>query len=242
MIVLDAKFELSAPNVGQAPPGDLPEFCFAGRSNVGKSSMLNVLAKRHQLARVSKTPGRTRLLNFFRIDLADRTGPTRRTAAVRFCDLPGYGYAKASAEERKAWAKMIGEYLVKRESLVATVALVDLEVGPQPKDYALFESLEHSPRAIIVCATKADRLPRTRRRGAMDKLAKDLGVPASAVVPWSSVDESIGRDVLWNAMLAAAGIWNRESDHLLEPAPDETDEETDAQETDDAESAGGPRR
>jgi GTP-binding protein len=227
VIVLDAAFELSAPTLDLAPPGDLPEFCFAGRSNVGKSSMLNVLVRRKQLARVSKTPGRTRLLNFFRVDLADHPGPQKSVRSVRLCDLPGYGYAEAPKAERRTWAAMIGRYLESREALKAVVVLVDGEIGPQPRDFEMMESLAGSPRPLVVCATKADRLPRTRRGAALDRIASQLGVPRGAVLPFSSVDVAIGRDALWDALCAAAGLFRRESGHVLEPAtqaPEKTEE------------------
>jgi GTP-binding protein len=219
MIVLKADFEKSAPNVSLAPPGDLPEFCFVGRSNVGKSSALNTLTNRRQLARVSKTPGRTRLLNFFRIELADKAGPKRRTAALRFCDLPGYGYAEAPKEERKTWGAMMEAYLKERDCLAAVVVLVDAVIGPQPKDYEMMSFLAGSTRPLIVVATKADRLARTRRGAALDKVARDLGVPRGSVLGYSS-DENIGRNELWQTLCAAAGVFGRsESEHILEPEP-----------------------
>jgi GTP-binding protein len=218
MIVLDARFEKSAPDVSQAPETDLPEVCFAGRSNVGKSSALNALTGRRQLARVSKTPGRTRLLNFFRIDLADRPGPGSRKASLRFCDLPGYGFAKAPKPEKEAWGRTVSAYLRERASLTAVVMLVDAEVGAQPKDHAMIDFLADAHRQIIIAATKADRLARTRRGSSLDRIARDLGVPRSAVFAFSA-HEGIGRDELWRALCAAACLFDRQSDRILEPAP-----------------------
>lgn len=218
MIVLDAHFEKSAPDVTQAPAGDLPEVCFVGRSNVGKSSALNVIIHRRKLARVSKTPGRTRLLNFFRVDLANHAGPNKQTAAMRFCDLPGYGFAMAPKKERVTWGKTISEYLSQREALVAVVMLVDAEVGPQPKDHEMLEYLSASKHPLIILGTKADKLSRTRRGSALDKIARELGVPKAGVILFSA-EEEIGHDDLWNALCAAAGIFHRESEKLLEPAP-----------------------
>ena len=218
MIVLKADFEKSAPNVTLAPPGDLPEFCFVGRSNVGKSSALNTLTNRRQLARVSKTPGRTRLLNFFRIEIADKAGPKRRVAAMRFCDLPGYGYAEAPKEERKTWGAMMEAYLKGRECLAAVVVLIDSEIGPQPKDFEMMSFLSGTTRPLIVIATKADKIPRTRRGAALDKISSQLGVPRGSILAYSS-EENIGRDEFWHTLCAAAGVFGRESDHILEPEP-----------------------
>lgn len=216
MIVLDAVFEKSAPRQEESPVADTPEVCFVGRSNVGKSSALNALTRRHQLARVSKTPGRTRLLNFFMVTLADRPGPGRRTAAVRLCDLPGYGYAEAPKTERKTWGAMIGAYLEKRETLCAIVMLVDAEVGPQPKDLEMMEVLRTVDRPLIIAATKSDKLPRTRLAQALDKVARVLEVPRASVLPFSS-HENTGLKELWNAICAASGVFGRDTSLLLGP-------------------------
>jgi len=220
MIVLDASFESSAPDLAGAPPPDLPEVCFAGRSNVGKSSALNALTGRRRLAHVSKTPGRTRLLTFYRVELADRPGPTRRTAKVRLCDLPGYGFAMAPKGERRRWGTMIEGYLAKRESLRCIVMLVDAQVGAQPLDFEMMEFLAASPVARLVVATKADRLARTRVGSSLDRVARDLGVARANVVAFSA-EEPIGRQELWNGICTAAGVLGRRSMQVLEGAPRE---------------------
>lgn len=215
MIVLDARFEKSAPALALAPSPDLPEICFVGRSNVGKSSALNILTNRKQLARVSKTPGRTRLLNFFRIDIADHPGPGKQVAAMRFCDLPGYGFAGGPKAEVSSWGKIVSEYIEKRDNLVAIVMLVDTEVGPQPKDHEMVDFLSTTSRALIVVATKVDKLPRTRRGAALDQLSKVMGVPRKAVIAFSA-KENIGHDDVWRAICAAGGVLGRQSDQILE--------------------------
>ncbi len=221
MVILGAEFEKSAPSVSSAPPPDLPEVCFAGRSNVGKSSALNVLTNRRQLARVSKTPGRTRLLNFFRVELADRPGPNRRTAALRLCDLPGYGHAEAPKRDRETWGAMVTAYLRERESLRAVVMLVDAQVGPQPKDHEMLEFLAAGRLPLVVAATKSDRLARTRLSSALDRVARELGLPREAVLAFSA-KTAVGRDELWNVLCAASGILGRnDTGRLLSPVEEE---------------------
>lgn len=223
MIVRDVQFEKSAPEVAQAPKGDLPEICFVGRSNVGKSSALNTLTNRRQMARVSKTPGRTQLLNFFRVEISDRPGEGQRIARLRLCDLPGYGFAKAPKSEVLNWKKMVSAYLKEREALAAVVMLVDAEVGPQPKDVEMLDFLAGTKKNLIVVGTKADRLSRTRRGTAIDRIVRELAVPKEAVLLFSS-HENIGHDALWNALCAAADVLGRKSDHILEAAPTEPGE------------------
>jgi GTP-binding protein len=217
MIVLSSEFEKSAPSLDDAPPADLPEVCFVGRSNVGKSSAMNALTRRRQLARVSKTPGRTRLLNFFRVELADKNGPNRRTAKLRLCDLPGYGYAEAPKNERKNWGEMITRYLQDRPKLYAIVVLIDADIGPQPKDFEMLEFLAGTPRPIIVAATKADRVSKTRLGSQLDRIARELNVPRSAILPFSAHEE-LGRRELWSALCTAAGLLGRTTPaHILTP-------------------------
>lgn len=223
MNVLTTEFEKSASKIEESPRGDLPEICFLGRSNVGKSSALNALTRRHRLARVSKTPGRTRLLNFFRVELMEGKGQNKRTESIRLCDVPGYGYAKASADERRSWGVMIEGYLKGRDSLAAVVVLIDALVGVQPKDLEMLEFLTSTPRPLVIAATKADRLPRTRRSASLDKIARALDVPRNAVIAFSS-HEDIGHRELWMTICAAAGLFNRQSDRILEPAPPESED------------------
>ena len=126
--VVTAEFAKTATRPNEWPRGPAPEVAFVGRSNVGKSSMLNALTRRKGLARVSATPGRTRALQFF--DVAMRPTPAARPRPVRFCDLPGYGFAKVSKEERDRWAAMIEDYLRERDVLRAVVLIVDARHAP----------------------------------------------------------------------------------------------------------------
>jgi len=145
-------FEGSFPSVDRMPAEDLPEVAFAGRSNVGKSSCINTLLNRRKLARVSQSPGRTRLLNVFTID-----------GAVRFVDLPGYGFARAPKRVRESWGPMVEGYLRRRRSLVLLVLLLDLRREPSPEDRQLASWLAARRLPVLVVLTKSDKVGRNQR-------------------------------------------------------------------------------
>lgn len=199
--VLDAQFLLSATEPAGWPAPGPPEFAFCGRSNVGKSSCLNVLAGRKGLARVSNTPGRTRLINFFKLEIGEKTrsGAINLKQTVGFTDLPGYGFAKGPKSDREAWKKMIETYLVQRQTLRALLVLVDGEIGPQPSDVELINWAGLLGRPIVAVATKLDRLSKTRRAPQLDKIAKTLGMPKKLVIGFSSV-EPFGVDEVWRSI------------------------------------------
>lgn len=196
-----AEFAKTATRPEEWPRGPQPELAFVGRSNVGKSSMLNALAGRKGLARVSSTPGRTRALQFF--DLAYRPTPAARPRQVRFCDLPGYGYAKVSKAERDRWAAMIEDYLRGRDVLRAVVLIVDARHPPAESDHDALAFLGATGRRVIVAATKIDKLPRTRRGAALRAVEEALGLARGEAVPFSAV-EGTGADALWARLAAAA--------------------------------------
>jgi GTP-binding protein len=196
--VLDARFLTTATKGSQYPKPTLPEVAFAGRSNVGKSSMINTLVNRKKLVRVSNTPGRTRTLNFFDVDLE----VDKRKRSLRLCDLPGYGYAKASKADRDDWRQMINEYLTQRPALVAVVAIVDGEIGPLDSDRQLIGFLSEASPRILVAATKLDRVPKTKRAGQLQKVTQGLEVPAEAVVGFSAV-ERMGVEAVWDRLVGA---------------------------------------
>ena len=202
MIVQSAEFVKSAADARGWPAAGAPEFAFCGRSNVGKSSALNALAARKSLARVSNTPGRTRLINFFDVRAAEKTRSGGRGAEhhVVFVDLPGYGFAAGSREERDSWRPMIEEYLTRREPLKALVVLVDGELGAQPSDIEMVRWGESLGREVIVAATKLDRLARNRRARQIDRIAGQLAVPK---VIGFSAKEHFGVDELWRELLSA---------------------------------------
>src|SRR6266542_6275261 len=149
--VLSAEFVKTGTKRDEWPADRLPEIAFVGRSNVGKSSMLNALARKKKLARVSATPGRTRALQFF--DIAVRPTPAARPRQLRFCDLPGYGYAKVSKDERDRWAAMIEDYLRGRDVLRAVVLIVDARHPPSESDQDALAFLREGGRRVIVAAT-----------------------------------------------------------------------------------------
>lgn len=151
MKINDAEFVTSAVKAADYPAGELPEVALAGRSNVGKSSLLNKLVNRKKLARTSNTPGRTRLINFFRIN-----------GVFHLVDLPGYGYAKVSLQEKESWRKMVEGYLMARKNLRGVVMLVDSRHPPTALDIQMYEWLKHRGVGAAVVATKADKNSRSR--------------------------------------------------------------------------------
>jgi GTP-binding protein len=200
VIVLEAEFLKSAADARGWPDAGPPEFAFCGRSNVGKSSALNAIAARKSLARVSRTPGRTRLINFFDLRVAEHTrsggrGPEHH---LRFADLPGYGFASGPREETQKWQRMIEEYLTGRESLRALVVLVDGDLGAQASDIEMARWGESLDKRVICVATKMDKLSRNRRQQQIAKISGELAVPE--VVAFSA-REHFGVDELWQALL-----------------------------------------
>jgi GTP-binding protein len=199
--VLSAEFLRTAVGRADWPAGALPEFAFVGRSNVGKSSMLNALARRAGLARVSATPGRTRALQFFELQV--QPSGAERVTRLRFADLPGYGYARVSKEERDRWARMIEEYLRERRDLRAVVLIVDGRHPPQESDAEALAFLRAGGREVVVAATKMDKLKRNQRPGSLRAAARELSIPEEAVVPFSAV-EGTGTEALWARLMALA--------------------------------------
>lgn len=198
--LIDAQFVLTAVELKGLPTGHAAEVAFVGRSNVGKSSMINTLTGRKKLVRVSNTPGRTRTLNFFDVEL-ERDGVRHK---VRLADLPGYGFAKASKAERSQWEKMITSYLENRHRLEIVVSIIDAEVGPTPDDLLTLDYLQQKGRRILVVATKIDRLTKARRKPRLQALAQELSLPREAVLAFSST-EKLGVDEVWDALLGVIG-------------------------------------
>ncbi|MET3558854.1 GTP-binding protein [Streptococcus rupicaprae] len=190
-----AEIMLSAVSKAQYPQDDLPEIALAGRSNVGKSSFINTLLNRKNLARTSSKPGKTQQLNFYNID-----------DQLRFVDVPGYGYAKVSKAERVKWGKMIEEYLTNRENLRAVVSLVDMRHEPTADDIQMYEFLKYYDIPVIVVATKADKIPRGKWNKQESIIKKKLGFEAQDhFIIFSSVSKD-GLQAAWDKILQVAGF------------------------------------
>jgi GTP-binding protein len=189
MRILTAEFIRSCAGPEQFLKGKLPEIAFIGRSNVGKSSLINSLLLRKGLAKVSRTPGKTRLVNLFRI-----TSDDPELSRFVVVDLPGYGYAKVSKALRAQWAPLIEQYLDESEQLRVVVVLVESRVLSE-QDSQTIAWLSSVGRPPVVVATKVDKLKMSERVGALRQLQEGLGV-SEGVIPYSSVTGE-GRDRLW---------------------------------------------
>ncbi len=188
-----ARFMLSASDLTHFPPPTLPEIAFLGRSNVGKSSVINALVGK-KLARTSNTPGRTRSINFYEVRRAGQPKPE-----LLFTDLPGYGYAKVSREISDDWARFVDPYLHQRPSLALCLALVDSNLAPQESDGQLLQFLASKGRPHVIVATKCDRLSGNQLRQAMNTLGQVYaGVPMVAF----SAKTGAGKEELWRQILA----------------------------------------
>ena len=180
MKILSAEFVKSSAG-GDWPGGGLPEIAVVGRSNVGKSSLLNALLNRRALAKVSGTPGKTQLINFFRVETDDRAVGT-----FQIVDLPGYGYAKVARSTRETWAPMIDRYLRERGELKGIIFLIDSR-GPQDSDVTTWDWLTQLEAPIIVVATKIDKLKRGERKAALDTIHEALNLGKDdEILPCSS--------------------------------------------------------
>ena len=174
----------------QYPRESLPELAFAGRSNVGKSSLINSLLNRKKLVKTSSTPGKTQMINFFKIN-----------DEMIFADLPGYGFAKVPLDVKKRWQKMIEQYLLKRETLIAVVLIVDIRRNPTQLDLDLQNWLENSGIDYIFIATKADKLSRPEMNQQIRKIKEFfLGDTQKELVVYSS-KSGRGKKELWDSIL-----------------------------------------
>ncbi len=185
MKISKAELEKVAVLEKQYPLANLPEFAFAGRSNVGKSSFINAMLNRKNLARTSSTPGKTRTINFYKVN-----------DSLRLVDLPGYGYAKVAKTEKEKWAGIINRYLENRENLLETILLVDIRHEPTNLDKQMYDYIIDSGFSGIVIATKKDKIKKSQIDKNISVIAKKLGVEhRENIIPFSSSEKNEVKDM-----------------------------------------------
>ena len=186
MKVTSAEFLKSAMAPKDYPRDGLPEFAFVGRSNVGKSTLMNTLLSRKGLAKTSGTPGKTQTVNFFNIN-----------EKFYFVDLPGYGYAKVPKTMKKQWNIVMGEYLRSRDTLRMVVQLLDARHGPSDKDLEMLSLLDEAEVSTLIVATKFDKLKQSQRQKSLSDIRKKLGLNDEALIlPFSGVTKQ-GKQEIW---------------------------------------------
>ena len=186
MIIKSVEFLTSAVRKDQYPPEGVPEIAFAGRSNVGKSSLINLLTNRKKQAKVSQNPGKTRTINFFTVN-----------GTFRIVDLPGYGYAKVSKAEAEKWGPMMEDYLSSRPDLLKVVQLVDIRHAPSAQDRQMYEYLQYYGLDGLVVATKADKVSRGEAAKNIAVIRRDLKLKkGDRVIPVSALNKTGTEEIL----------------------------------------------
>ncbi|QNK60010.1 MULTISPECIES: ribosome biogenesis GTP-binding protein YihA/YsxC [Paenibacillus] len=204
MKIKDSQFIISAVKPHQYPEDALPEIALAGRSNVGKSSLINKMIMRKNLARTSSQPGKTQQLNYYRVN-----------DMVYFVDFPGYGYAKVSKTQREQFGEMIETYLREREPLKLQLLVIDIRHEPSKDDVLMYQWLKHYEIPTCIVATKADKIPRSKwdKHIKMIKTALEAD-PRDSVVLFSS-ETGLGRDQLWDVITDAIGYNSEQENDVL---------------------------
>jgi GTP-binding protein len=193
MHVTSSEFVTSAVKPEQYPEPEYPEVAFAGRSNVGKSSLINKLVNRRSLVKTSSTPGRTQLINFFLVN-----------AGLSLVDLPGYGYAKVPAAVKKQWGPMVEAYISSRTNLKAVVLLMDIRRTPKAEEFNLMDWLRHHRIPMILVLTKADKISKSQQSRQRKLTAEILGIDAEDFVLFSA-KSGLGKSVLWEMIDRVVG-------------------------------------
>lgn len=191
MKIKNSQFVISAVAKSQYPDDQLPEFAFAGRSNVGKSSLINMLLNRKGLAKTSSTPGKTQLVNFYDID-----------GLFRFVDLPGYGFAKVSKAQKEGWGNIIDTYLNTRQNLLEVFQLVDIRHSPTREDKDMYAWIKSAGFNGIVIATKSDKLNRNQAAQQIKLIRKELGMEKDDVIIQVSSQNRDGKYEFWDTINA----------------------------------------
>ena len=186
MIIKNVDLETVCGITSKLPENTLPEIAFAGKSNVGKSSLINTLMNRKSYARISATPGKTQTINFYNIN-----------QELYLVDLPGYGYAKVSEQEKKKWGRMVENYLHGSEQLRAVFLLIDIRHDPSANDKMMYDWIAAQGYYPIIIATKLDKIKRSQKDKQVKAVRQGLGLlPGTKVIPFSSVTKQ-GRDEIW---------------------------------------------
>ena len=195
MIIKNVNLETVCGIKSKLPQNTLPEFAFAGKSNVGKSSLINTLMNRKAYARTSSQPGKTQTINFYRIN-----------EDMYYVDLPGYGYAKVSLEEKAKWGKMIENYLNKSAMLKKVFLLVDIRHDPSENDRIMYKWIVHNGWQPIIIATKLDKLKRSQVAGQVKKIRAGLEMGREDILIPFSAETKQGREEIWAILEREAGL------------------------------------
>lgn len=189
MIIKNVDLETVCGITSKLPENTLPEIAFAGKSNVGKSSLINTLMNRKSYARISATPGKTQTINFYNIN-----------QELYLVDLPGYGYAKVSEQEKKKWGRMVENYLHGSKQLRAVFLLIDIRHDPSANDKMMYDWIVSKGYRPIIIATKLDKIKRSQKEKHLKAIRQGIGVlPETEIVPFSALSKQ-GRDEIWELM------------------------------------------
>ena len=195
MIIKTVELETVCGITSSLPENTRPEFAFAGKSNVGKSSLINALMNRKSFARISSHPGKTQTINFYNIN-----------DALYYVDLPGYGYAKVSLEVKAKWGKMIENYLHKSQVLRCVFLLIDIRHEPSDNDRTMYDWIVYNGYQPVIIATKVDKIKRSQVQKAVKTLRTGLGIGSDVTVIPFSAETKQGREETWNEIIAGTGL------------------------------------